>query len=190
MNAPKPSDGRTPDERGAVPVPVLRLLRAGSQRALERDSQLQLIGPCSCVIPELWPMRQPDSQNAVMTVQELRVGDRIWVGGGHSNHPAWLVDGDAYDGRVVEFIPGQNEKPAAVVELESEVVLPAGAIEGEEGEVRGRFVVLELGHVGTDWSTPSPRINVELCDFRPEAKRWQDRRQGVWVESHASYGFT
>jgi hypothetical protein len=26
-------------------------------------------------------------------------------------------------------------------------------------------------------------------DFRPERKRWQERRQGAWVESHATYDY-
>jgi hypothetical protein len=30
-------------------------------------------------------------------------------------------------------------------------------------------------------------VHVELCDFQPEAKAWQHRKRGKWVESHASY---
>jgi hypothetical protein len=30
-------------------------------------------------------------------------------------------------------------------------------------------------------------VHIELCDFVPEAKPWDDRRRGVWVESHATY---
>lgn len=85
------------------------------------------------------------------------------------------------------FIPGQSELRAVVIKLDEELVLPAGAGASRGSEVRGRFLVLELGHVGTDWTTPHPRIHVELCDFEPEARRWQERRHGAWVESHASY---
>lgn len=110
------------------------------------------------------------------------------VYGGYDYEPEWLAESpDGYAGRVVEFIPGQNEPPAPVVELDEEVVLPAGAGAVRSSEVRGRFLVLELGHEGTDWATPTPRIHVELCDFRPEVARWQDRRQGAWLESHATY---
>jgi hypothetical protein len=121
-------------------------------------------------------------------MRTLRVGDRVTVGGGYDMNPAWLVGSPTgYPGEVVEFIPGQNEQPAAVIVLDDELVLSegAGAVEGQE--VSGRFLVLELGHVGTDWATPTPRIHVELCKQRPEPKRWQERTQGAWVESHATY---
>jgi hypothetical protein len=122
----------------------------------------------------------------------LQVGDRIWVGGGYDYEPAWMAaaGGDfGYRGTVVQFIPGQNLQPAPVVELDEEIVLPdgAGALPGRE--VRGRFLVLELGHTGTGWATPRPRIHVELCDFRPELKPWEERRQGAWVESHATWDY-
>jgi hypothetical protein len=118
------------------------------------------------------------------------VGDRIWVGGGYDFKAEWMASAGGergYRGTVVEFIPGQNKQPAPVVELDEELVLPSGAVHDQE--VRGRFLVLELGHAGTDWTTPKPRIHVELCDFRPEPKRWQERRQGAWVESHATYDY-
>jgi hypothetical protein len=123
-----------------------------------------------------------------MGIHRLEVGDQLVVGGGYDMNPGWLAVSEAgYQGRVVEFIPGQNATRAAVIELHEELVHPdgAGAVRGVE--VRGDFLVLELGHSGADWSTPTPRVHVELCDFRPEAKRRQDRRQGAWVESHATY---
>ena len=119
---------------------------------------------------------------------DLKVGDRVIVGGGYDFEASWLAaNPDGYSGRVAAFIPGQNEQLAAVVELDQTLVLSngAGAVQGRE--VRGDFLVLELGHVGTDWSTPSPRIHVELCDFAPEEASWANRRQGAWVESHATY---
>src|SRR6266571_1607004 len=90
--------------------------------------------------------------------------------------------GNGYVGEVVEFIPGQGKPPAAVVALDDELVLPHGAGEVQGKPVRGRFLVLELGHVGTDWSPHRPRIHVELCEERPLAVRWQDRPRGAWVE--------
>ncbi len=117
---------------------------------------------------------------------ELQTDDRVWVGAGYDSDPAWLAATPAgYLGRVASFIPGQNEQPDAVVELDEEIVLRAGTVADQE--VRGRFLVLELGHIGADWSTPTPRVHVELCDFKPDATRWQDRKQGAWVESHATY---
>ena len=118
----------------------------------------------------------------------LQVGDSVVVEGGYDFEPEWLAgNADGYPGRVVAFIPGQGEDPAAVIELDEELVLinGAGAVRGRE--VKGRFLVLELGHVGTGWTTPTPRIHVELCDFEPEAAPWAERPKGAWVESHATY---
>lgn len=127
-----------------------------------------------------------------MRDRTLQVGDRIRVGGGYDKDAEWMAASggdDWYYGTVIEFIPGQNVQPAPVVELDEEIVLPLGAGAVQGSEVRGRYLVLELGHKGTDWSTPRPRTHVEVCDFRPEPKRWQDRRQGAWVESHATWDF-
>ena len=112
-----------------------------------------------------------------MANPSLSVGDHVLVHGGYDPAPESLAAKSAgYTGRVVEFLPGKNETPAALVELDDELVLPCGAGDVREAMVRGRFLVLELVHAGTDWSTLNPRIHVELCDFRPERKRWQDRR--------------
>jgi hypothetical protein len=68
-------------------------------------------------------------------------------------------------------------------------VLPDGAGEGHGRELRGTFLILELGHVGSDWATPRTRIHVELYEFHPEPKSWPERRQGTRVESHATYDY-
>jgi hypothetical protein len=118
----------------------------------------------------------------------LKIGDSVVVGGGYDHEPEWLAaNPDGYAGRATSFIPGQNEQPAAVIQLEEELVLPNGAGAVRETEVRGCVLILELGHVGTDWTTPTPRVHVELCDFVPDAAPWAERRQGAWVESHATY---
>jgi hypothetical protein len=108
----------------------------------------------------------------------LTVGDRVRVSGGYDYQPDWLAGGTGYTGTVVAFIPGQNEREAAVVRFDEKLVL---------ADAEGQYAVLELGHVGSSWATAQPRIHIELCDFEPAARRWQDRRQGAWVESHATY---
>lgn len=122
-------------------------------------------------------------------MRALAIGDVVVVEGGYDFEPGWRLAGndDGYRGRVAAFLPGQNEQPAAVVELDERLVLPHGAGAASGREVEGRFLVLALGHVGTDWATPRPRLHVELCDFEPEAAAWSERRQGAWVESHATY---
>jgi len=106
----------------------------------------------------------------------LSVGDRLKLSGGYDD-ARWLGGRPAVFGRATSFIPGQNVPPALVVRLDEPL---------EVDGVRGDIVVLELRYVGSDWGR-SGTIHVELCDFEPERKRWQDRRQGRWVESNATY---
>jgi hypothetical protein len=106
------------------------------------------------------------------------VGDRVRLFGGYDQDPEWLGGRPEVFGIVERFIPGQNKEPAAVVRLDEELTV---------GEAKGSLVVLELGLVEADWTTSEPRIHVELCNFEPESHRWKERRQGAWVESHATY---
>jgi hypothetical protein len=122
--------------------------------------------------------------------RELAVGDKVFVYGSYGFEPDWLTASGGrggYYGRVIEFIPGQNEKPGAVVEVDDEIILPEGAGAATGSMVRGKFLVLELAWVDNDWTKRPTRVHVELCDFRPEPTSWQERRKGVWVESHADY---
>jgi hypothetical protein len=107
----------------------------------------------------------------------LRAGDRVRLSGGYDMEPAWLSGEAHIEGTVDGFIPGQNAVPAAVITLD-EPITALGAV--------GRTLVLELRYEGAGWA-PTETVHVELCDFAPEPKRWQDRRQGKWVESHATY---
>lgn len=123
-----------------------------------------------------------------MRRRELAVSDRVLVYGGYDMDPAWLAaDPSGYSGEVIAFIPGQNAQPAAVIRLDGELVLPDGGGDEQGREVHGRYLVLELGHVGTDWGTECPRVHVELCEDQPPGKKWEERANGVWVESHATY---
>jgi len=108
----------------------------------------------------------------------LTVGDRVRVYGGYDMDPEWLAGGSGYTGSVAAFIPSQNDGVAAVVRFDEVIELREGS---------GSFAVLELGHTGATWSEDRPRLHVELCDFEPPPVRWQDRRRGAWVESHATY---
>jgi hypothetical protein len=101
----------------------------------------------------------------------------LQLSGGYDFEPAWLSGRESVEGTVAEFIPGQNDTPAAVLKLEEPITT-----EGVTGDV----LVLELRHVGATWEGTGT-VHIELCDFAPEPKRWQDRRHGKWVESHATY---
>ena len=107
----------------------------------------------------------------------LKIGDRLEIGGGYDMEPQWLHGKGHYTGSVKAFIPGQNDTPAAVIELDEEAVFEKWI---------GRYLVLELRYVDAKWNEEGT-VHVELCDFEPEEKSWQERKQGKWVESHASY---
>jgi len=109
--------------------------------------------------------------------EKLNIGDRIQIGGGYDMNPLWLGDRQHYSGTVRKFIPGQSESPAAVIELDESI-----SVEG----VTGNILILELRYAGATWKE-TETVHVELCDFVPDTRTWQDRRQGKWVESHATY---
>ena len=106
----------------------------------------------------------------------MNIGDRVFLSEGHQIPPEWLSGGDGYYGTIEKFIPGQNDTPAAVVRFEHSVVT---------GGMAGDYAVLELRYEGATWSSRKRIVHVELCDFVPDDIRWQDRRQGKRVESHA-----
>jgi hypothetical protein len=108
--------------------------------------------------------------------QTLKVGDRLKLSGGYEDL-RWLGGRGFTFGTVTALIPGQNDQPAVVARLDEPL---------EVAGLRARIVVLELRYVDAEWG-PSETVHVELCDFEPESKRWQDRRQGKWAESHAVY---
>lgn len=108
--------------------------------------------------------------------EELRVGDRVRLSGGYDMEPNWLQSGTEFFGAVSEFIPGQNDNPAAVIDLDSTITVDS---------VTGRILVLELRYNGARWGTRNT-VHVELCDFVPEPKAWQNRKRGKWVESNAT----
>ncbi len=112
-----------------------------------------------------------------METVSIAPGERIRLSGGYEFELRWLCGETHYNGTVHGFIPGQNVMPACVVLLDKPI-----SFDG----VNGAILVLELRYAGASWRE-SGIVHVELCEEFPEAKRWQDRRQGKWVESHAAY---
>lgn len=109
--------------------------------------------------------------------EALVVGDRVRLSGGYDYEPRWLPYGQSYMGTLVAFMPGQNSEPAAVVKLDAPITVDA---------VTGEMLVLELRYKGASWRE-TETVHVELCSFIPEARPWQERERGKWVESHATY---
>lgn len=114
--------------------------------------------------------------NALGSHGELATNDRIWLSGGYDD-AKWLSGNEGYFGTVISFIPGQNSEPAALIRLDRKIT---------SDNVTGDILVLELRWIGAKWGDQGV-VHVELCDFMPEKITWKDRRQGKWVESHASY---
>ena len=108
---------------------------------------------------------------------KLDIGDRVQVGGGYDMQPQWLCGRQYYSGTVRALIPGQNDTRAVVVVLDEYAVFENSF---------GKYLVLELRYTGAVWAETGT-VHVELCDFEPDAKAWQERQQGKWVESHATY---
>ncbi|MCX5849482.1 MAG: hypothetical protein NTW65_08530 [Deltaproteobacteria bacterium] len=111
-------------------------------------------------------------------MKKIKVNDIIKISGGYDNDPPFLKDPPNKEriGKVIKFIPGQNEEKAAVIKLDSPITATG---------VTGDILILELRYVGQTWKTEGP-VHIELCDFTPEEKQWQQRKQGAWIESHAS----
>jgi hypothetical protein len=106
----------------------------------------------------------------------LFVGDRLRLRGGYDVEPAWLQGQHHHTATITRFIPGQNETPAIVAHLDAPISLD---------QVTGQVVVLELRYKGASWDEANT-VHIELCDFEPEPKTWKARRQGKWIESHAT----
>ena len=107
----------------------------------------------------------------------IRPGDRLLLSGGYDMSPRWLCGQQSHAGTVIDLIPGQGEQAAILLKLDAPV---------EVDGVSGGFVVLETRYVGQAWAEQGI-VHIELCNFEPERKKWHDRRQGKWVESHATY---
>lgn len=115
----------------------------------------------------------------------VEIGTRIRLSGGYDHEPAWLSGRRFVLGNVVAWIPGQNEQPACVVELD-EALTAEGDVRGQRSTVTGRYVVLELRYVGASWEDDGV-VHVELCHEMPDQRPWAERDVGAWVESHATY---
>lgn len=91
--------------------------------------------------------------------------------------PKWLADSNGCFATVVEYWPGQNKENALLIELDN--VLKFDGFEG-------KYLILELRYAGDRWLEKNT-VHLELLADIPERKKWQDRKQGIWIESHATY---
>jgi hypothetical protein len=105
------------------------------------------------------------------------VGQSAILSGGYDMEPKWLQGKEYRLVQIVKEIPGQHQEPAIVVEFDEPLYLDGHA---------HRFAVLELRYEGAIWRS-GKTCHIEVCDFMPEDKTWKDRKQGRWVESHATF---
>lgn len=108
---------------------------------------------------------------------KLEVNDRIWLSGGYDPELKWLGQSQGYYGTVESFMPGQDREPAVIIKLDNKIT-----VENTIGDI----LIMDLRWEGAKWGEQGV-VHLELCDFVPEHKSWKDRRQGKWIESHASY---
>ena len=119
--------------------------------------------------------------NRKCTSQFLKIGDRIKLRGGYVMKPLYLKNPPSNErtGQVIDFIYGQNKYSAAVIKLDH-------MITGEK--ITGEIAVIEPRHIGQCWECNRfNTVQIELCDFIPENKSWEDRKQGEWLEIAASW---
>jgi hypothetical protein len=109
---------------------------------------------------------------------DVRIGDRVRLFGGYEDI-AWLGGRNEVRGVVAEFIPGENDVPAVVVQLDEALHVR---------RTQGRWVVLQLRYVGATWQNVGI-VHVELLESRPPAMP-RYRPTGTHAESHATYELT
>lgn len=110
-------------------------------------------------------------------MRPLDVGDRLRLSGGYQFEPAWLAGTSHRDAAIIAFYNEAADRRAAIVKFDECLKVEAGV---------GEFAVLRLRYVGAQW-TDEGYVHIELCDFMPELKPDADRRQGILIETHASY---
>ena len=114
-------------------------------------------------------------------------GSPVRVSGGYDFEPAWLGSDQAVRGKLLKWIPGQNETDACVVILDDELTAE-GLAGGSRKTVSGRYIVLELRYKDQVWESTGT-VHVELLGEEPPPLHWGEREIGAWVESHATYDF-
>ena len=107
----------------------------------------------------------------------IKTGDRVYISGGYDYDVNWLNGNEGYQATAVKFIPGQNDTDGLLVEFDEEIVT--------KDSHKGKYAVLELRHENTSWVSDQS-VHIELCDFLPEEKPWDERKKGVWVEAAAN----
>ena len=111
-------------------------------------------------------------------MKTLSIADRVKIHGGYDYDPEFLKDPPKKPrtGTVKRFIPTPSGAGAAVIKLDFPITCKV---------TTGDVLVLTLRQENQTWATEGP-VHAELCDFEPEDKQYNERKQGVWVESHAA----
>lgn len=112
--------------------------------------------------------------------QELMLGDRIKISGGHMIGPEWLNGEKACYGKIIKFIPGRYKGQDIVVELENEI---------STADINGKVLVLTLRYKDASWRM-SGIVHLHLFNEVPDVVKWCNDSY-IWdvnhIESNASY---
>ena len=106
----------------------------------------------------------------------LRIGDRVRLSGGYDMEPRWLNGRDSLFGKCISFVPSEDSRSAAVIQLDEPITFDS---------VTGSYAVLRLRYVGARWSKREI-VHLELF-AAPPASLQEAASRGLWIESHASY---
>ena len=112
--------------------------------------------------------------------KELKIGDKVEISGGYDYEIRWLrnIEAGKVQGIVKAIFGKEEAKTNAIVELPEKIRVD---------DFNGKFLVLSTRYEKQEITEISGTVHLELCDFYPETKPWEERNQGEWIESHASY---
>jgi hypothetical protein len=110
----------------------------------------------------------------------LQIGDKVEISGGYDYDIRWLrnIDEGKVQGTVKVIFGKGDTKTNAIVELFEKIKVD---------DFEGKFLIIRTRYEKQEITEVSGIVHLELCDFLPESKPWEERRQGEWIESHASY---
>jgi len=112
--------------------------------------------------------------------KELKIGDKIEISGGYDYNIRWLrkIEAGKVLGVVKEVFGKDNSKTNAIVELDDKIKVD---------KFEGKYLILSTRYENQEITELKGTVHLELFDFYPESKPWNERKQGEWIESHASY---
>ena len=113
-------------------------------------------------------------------IKELNVGDQVEISGGYDYEIRWFknIEAGKVQGIVRAIFGKEESKTNVIVELPEKIKVD---------DFNGKYLVLSARYEKQENTETSGTVHLELCDFYPESKSWEERKHGEWIESHAYY---